>query len=176
MQVEDVMTRDVVSIDSDENIYEACKIFSKFHVGCLVVMKNEIIVGIITERDTINRLILKNKNPNDTKVRDIMTPNIKTIHALAPLEKAATIMKENKIKKLPVVLNNEIVGIITETDLTRTINTFTENVEELTNFYLKSKESIDNIMHEWGNILYSLNGYRKETDEEDNLIIEKKVD
>ena len=155
MLVEEVMTRKVVSINCNKTVYDACKIFSKRHVGSLVVMDKEIIVGIFTERDTIERVIVENKDPKKTKVRDIMTPNIKTVHALAPLEKAAKIMKDNKIKKLPVILNNEIVGIITETDLTRTFDAYSEAVEELNRFYSESKDSIEKIIDEWGNILYN---------------------
>jgi len=176
MLVEEVMTRNVVSIDCNKTVYDACKTYSKFHVGCLVVMDKEIIVGIITERDTIERVIIENKNPKKTKVRDIMTSNIKTIHALAPLDKAAQIMKENKIKKLPVILNNEIVGIITETDLTRTIDAYSDAFEELTRFYTESKDSIEKIIDDWGNILYSLKGFKQLSDSKQGEVIKKEVE
>ena len=93
MLVQEVMTKNVVNIDSIKTVFEVCQEYSKYRVGSLVVMDKDILVGIITERDTIERVILKNKDPKKTKVRIIMTPNLKTIHALAPLEKAAKIMK-----------------------------------------------------------------------------------
>ena len=164
MLVQEVMTKNVLSIDSKKTVYEACKEYSKLRVGSLVVMDRDIIVGIVTERDTIERVILKNKDPNKTKIHEIMTPNIKTIHALAPLEKAAKIMKDNNIKKLPVILNNEIVGIVTETDLMRTIEAFSEAVEELTQFYNDSRNNLENMMDEWGNILIELKNYKKLAD------------
>jgi CBS domain-containing protein len=139
------MTRDVVTIDSNGTIYDACKLYNEKKVGSLVVMDNDIIVGIITERDIIERVILQKKVPNKTKIRDIMTHNIKTVHALAPLEKAALIMKEYKIKKLPVILNNKIVGIITETDLSQTIEAYSEAIEELTKLYNESNENAEKI-------------------------------
>ena len=175
MIVEEVMTKNVVTIDCNKSVYEACKIYSTHHVGSLVVMEKDIIVGIVTERDTIERVILQNKNPKKTKVRDIMTSNIKTVHALAPLNKAAKIMKENKIKKLPVILNNEIVGIITETDLTRTIDAYSGAFEELTRFYVESKDSIEKIIDDWGNILYSLKGFKQLTDNKQQETIKKEV-
>ncbi len=176
MLVEEVMTRKVVSINCNKTVYDACKIYSKHHVGSLVVMDKEIIVGIVTERDTIERVIVENKDPKKTKVRDIMTPNIKTVHALAPIEKAAQIMKEYKIKKLPVILNNEIVGIITETDLTRTIDAYSEAVKELNRFYTESKDSIEKIIDEWGNILYSLKGYKRLSDTGQSHKIKKEIE
>ena len=161
MLIEEIMTKNVVTIDCDKTVFEACTEYSKHKVGSLVVMDKNIIVGIVTERDIIERVILQNKDPKKTKIKEIMTQNIKTVHALAPLEKAAKIMKENNIKKLPVILNNEIVGIVTETDLSRTINAFSEAVEELTRFYVDSKENIERILDEWGNILISLKGRKK---------------
>jgi CBS domain-containing protein len=175
MLVEEVMTKEVVTIDCNKTVYDACKIYSKKRVGSIVVMDRDIIVGIVTERDTIERVILNNRNPNKTKIREIMSPNIKTIHALTPLEKAAQIMRDNNIKKLPVILNNEIVGIVTETDLTRTIEAFTEAIEELEKFYVDSKDSIEKILDEWGNILYSLNGSRKITEIKQENAKENKI-
>lgn len=161
MLVEEIMSRDVVSIQNNETVYDACKLYSEKKVGCLVVMDKDMIVGIVTERDIIERAVLRKKIPTKTKIRDIMSSNIKTVHALAPLEKAAYIMKENKIKKLPVILNNEIVGIITETDLSQTIEAFSEAVEELTRFYTESREDIEKIMDDWENIIYSIKGLKK---------------
>jgi CBS domain-containing protein len=170
MLVEEVMSRNIVSIDCNKTVLEACKIYSKNKVGSLVVMDKKIIVGIVTERDTVERVILQNKNPKKTKVKDIMSPNIITVHALAPLERAAQIMKESNIKKLPVILNNEIVGIVTETDLSRMIDAFSGAIEELIDFYTDSKNNIENIMNDWGNLLIKLQGYKKLAHEETDVL------
>ena len=173
MLVQEVMTRDVVTIDCKKTVYDACKIYSEIKVGSLVVMDRDIIVGIITERDIIERAILRKKNPEETKILEIMSPNIKTIHALAPIEKAVHLMKEHKIKKLPVLLNNEIVGILTETDLSQTVEFFSEALDELTNLYNESKEDIGKIMERWGNIVYNLKGLKKSTKSKTIQLIEK---
>ena len=173
MLVEEVMTKKVVSINSDRSVFDASKDYFKHRVGSLVVMDNNIIFGIITERDIIEKVILQNRDPKNTKIREIMTSNIKTVHALAPLEKAAKIMKDNNIKKLPVILNNEIVGIVTETDLTHTIEAFSEAVEELARFYNDSRENIEKMLDEWGNILVGLKGFKKLTESRElNLLKE----
>ena len=160
MLVEEIMSRDIVSIDCNKTVYDACKVYSQNKVGSLVVMDKNITVGIVTERDTIERVILENRNPKTTKVRDIMSKNLITIYALAPIEKAAKIMKENGIKKLPVIMNNEIVGILTETDLSRTIDAFSEAIGNLFEFYGDSRETIEKIMDDWGNLLISLKSYK----------------
>ena len=173
MLVEEIMTRNVVKIDYNKSVYDACKIYKDKKVGCLVVIDKDMIVGIVTERDMIERVILENRNPQDTSIMDIMSPNIRTVHALAPLEKAAKIMKENNIKKLPVILNNEIVGIITETDLTKTIDAFSDAVEELSSFFSESKNSIEKIMGEWEDIICSLKGYKKMSEDKEKESFKK---
>ena len=175
MLVEEVMSKDIVNIDCNKTVFDACKVYSKHKVGSFVVMDKNIIVGIVTERDTIERVILQNKNPKITKVRDIMSPNIITVHALAPLERAAQIMNESKIKKLPVVLNNEIVGIVTETDLSRTIDVFSGAIEELINFYTDSKNNIEKFLDDWGNLLIKLKGYKKLTHYKETDVLTKEV-
>ncbi|MEF8879080.1 MAG: CBS domain-containing protein [Candidatus Thermoplasmatota archaeon] len=155
------MTKDILTIDSDESVLEACKEYSEHNVGSLVVKNNGIVVGIVTERDIIQNMILSKGDPKDTKIKEIMTPRIKTVHALANVEKVAAIMKENQIKRVPVVLNNEIVGIVSETDISQTIYAFSEAIEEMTELYQESRETLENIIEEWGNIIVKLKNYKK---------------
>jgi len=117
MFVKDIMAKKVISIEHDETVLGACNKYKEYRVGSLVVVNAGVIVGIITERDIIERVVVKQKNPKKTKVEDIMSKNIITIHASAKIEQAAELMRKHKIKKLPVILNNEFVGIITVTDL-----------------------------------------------------------
>lgn len=173
MLVEEVMTRDIIRVDSNKTVYDACKLYSKIRVGSLVVMNNDITVGIVTERDVIEKAILQNKDPKKIKVKDIMSPNLITVHALSPLERAAQIMKESNIKKLPVILNNEIVGIVTETDLSRTIDIFSGAIDELIDFYSNSKNSIEKIMDDWGDLLIKLKSYKKLEENKEIKILKK---
>jgi len=122
------MTKKVETIDSHETVFEACEKFQEYKLGSLVVVEDKIIVGIITERDVIKQIILERKNPQNTLVKDVMTPNLKTINSLAKIEEASQIMKINDIKKLPVVYNNYLVGIITESDISRAIDIMQKNI------------------------------------------------
>jgi CBS domain-containing protein len=131
MLVKDIMTPNVVTIESGESVLEACKRYKDFGVGCLVVMNNKLVVGILTERDIIERILVDEKNPKQTNVEDIMSKNIKTIHAAARIEQAAEIMKTYKIKKLPVILNNEIVGIVTATDIANNMQNFSKEIKQI---------------------------------------------
>jgi len=119
MLVKEVMTKNVITIESDKTVFDACNIYKDSKVGCLIVTKNSDCIGIVTERDIIERTICKHKNPELTLVKEIMSSDIKTVHALDTIEKAIDLVKEYKIKKLPVIINDDVVGIITVTDISR---------------------------------------------------------
>ena len=102
------MTKNVKNIDINETVYDACKMYSELKVGSLVVMDKDMIVGIVTERDIIERIILANKNPKTTKIQDIMSHNIKTIHATASIEKAAMIIRNRLIRLLDKLAFDDI--------------------------------------------------------------------
>ena len=161
MLIEEIMTKNVITVDCNKTVLDACKTFSKRRVGSLVAMEGKMIVGIITERDIVNEMILAKGDPKTTLVKEIMSTNIKTIHALTPIEKAVDIMKENNIKKLPVVLNNEIVGIVTVTDISRALAFFTDTIKKLSFFYERNKEQIEKIIADWDQIISTLKPFEE---------------
>jgi CBS domain-containing protein len=119
MLVKEIMTKDVITIDSDKTILNACNIYRDLKVGCLLITENDHCIGIVTERDIIERTICEHKDPEITIISDIMSHDIKTVDALNTIEDTLKIMMENKIKKLPVIHNDHIVGIITVTDISK---------------------------------------------------------
>ena len=119
MLVKEIMTKRVITIDKDKTILDACNKYRDFKVGCLIVKDNEECVGILTERDIIERTICQDINPKTTLVSEIMSSDIKTVHALETIETTIELMKKYDIKKLPVITEDGIVGIITVTDISR---------------------------------------------------------
>lgn len=119
MLVQEIMTKNVVTINSDKTVFNACNIYRDKKIGCLVVTKDNFCIGIITERDLIERTICLRKNPEKTKVSEIMSSDIKTIHALDTVEHTIDILHKYHIKKLPVVSDDKIIGIITVTDISK---------------------------------------------------------
>lgn len=117
MLVNEIMTKNVVTIDSDDTVFDASVKYRDNKVGCLVVTEKESCVGIATERDLIEKTICFHKDPKKTKIGEIMSADIKTIHPLETLEEALSIMNKFKIKKLPVISEKDLVGIITITDI-----------------------------------------------------------
>lgn len=131
MLVHEIMTKKVELIDSHEPVIDACKKYKELKLGSLVVKDGDMIVGIITERDIVEKIILNEKNPKNTLVKDVMTPNVKTVSSFSTLEEAVDIMKENKIKKLPVIYNHVVVGIITENDITHALEIYKKSTNAL---------------------------------------------
>jgi CBS-domain-containing membrane protein len=117
MLVRDVMNRNVIATRPDVKIKEAVKIMNKLSIGSLVVLdeKNNI-VGIVTERDIL-KSIEKDIDPEINEVKDIMSKNVKTVSSDTDVKDAVDIMLKYKIKKLPVVDNGNLVGIITTSDI-----------------------------------------------------------
>jgi len=111
------MTKNVLVTNPTLSIRDAAKVMAEHRIGCLVVIEDEKIVGIITELDIIWKVVAGDKDPNTTTVRDIMTKEVHIIRADQSLEEASHIMVEHEIKKLPVVEGDHLVGIITATDL-----------------------------------------------------------
>ncbi len=131
MLVEEAMTKNVIAIHKEKKVLDACNMYRERNVGCLLVTDSQgDCVGIVTERDIIERTICAHLDPEKTQVHEIMTSDIKTVPAKAKLEKAVEIMNEHNIKKLPVLQNGEVVGIITVTDLSRALPQLTKSSME----------------------------------------------
>lgn len=120
MLIKDIMSDRLVTVDVNDTVKKACDKYRDYRVGCLVVTDTDRIAGIVTERDVIERTICTDKNPNNTTVKEIMSSDIRTVDSYDRIEDAIEIMKKYKIKKLPVVTNDKLVGIITITDIAYT--------------------------------------------------------
>lgn len=111
MRVSDIMNK-VVAIDEDITIKAAAKIMTDRDIGSLIVLKGEKIKGIVTDRD-----ILRNINKGSQKIALVMSRDVITVDENESIDNAAIIMSENNIRKLPVVSDGKVVGIITATDI-----------------------------------------------------------
>ncbi len=115
MLVKEVMVRDVKTIEKGSTIQDAAKTMTSLRIGSLIVVgENGKMVGIITESDIL-KVVAQGKN-RSAKVDDAMTKKVFYAKPDDDLMDAVDTMLENKIKKLPVIENNALVGIITATD------------------------------------------------------------
>jgi len=111
MRVSDIMNK-VLVIDSDMSLKQAAGIMSSNGIGCLTFLKDDKIKGIITERD-----ILKNISNPRNKVSSVMTKKVVSVDVGEDLEEVISIMASNKIKKILIVENEKLMGIVTSTDI-----------------------------------------------------------
>jgi CBS domain-containing protein len=114
--VKDVMNKNVVVAKPIVTLREAAKVMGEMNMGSLVIMEEDKIVGIVTGTDIL-KAIGEGKDPDKVTISEIATKSVITIQADEPLEKAVDIMVKNKIKKLPVLMNEKLVGIITVSDI-----------------------------------------------------------
>jgi CBS domain-containing protein len=117
MQIKDIMKTDVKITGPRSTVQKAAERMSDYRIGCLVVVEKERMVGILTERDILTRLVAENLSASKTKVEDIMTTEVVMIEPERDVTDAAEIMTTRKIKKLPVISNNHLVGIVTLFDI-----------------------------------------------------------
>jgi CBS domain-containing protein len=127
--VKDVMTKTVASVNVNQTIFEAAELMSSRGISCVLVTDGEVPVGVVTERDIVGRVVAKRKSL-DLKVSVIMSSSLITVDPDASLKEAARLMSTNKIRRLPVLKKNKLVGIISASDFVRNLGkkTLTEEI------------------------------------------------
>jgi len=131
LMVRDVMTKAVKTVRIDSTIREVVQKMNKFDIGSIVVVDDRRPVGIITERDILRRIVEQYIDPSIVKVNEIMSQPLMTVDPDASIEESARLMAKKQIKKLPVVENGRLVGIITSMDIMRAAPKLVSILEEL---------------------------------------------
>jgi CBS domain-containing protein len=139
MLVKDVMNPEVKTIDPKASVKKAAEEMSKFRIGCLIVVSEEELVGIITERDIMTKLVAESKDAAKTTVKEIMTKDVVFIKPDADIEEASEAMIENHVKRMPVVFDSQLIGIITSMDIVNAQPKIIEQMGELLVFPKKKK-------------------------------------
>jgi CBS domain-containing protein len=122
MKVSDIMKKAVVVDDSSITLKQAAKIMTERKIGSLIILKEDKIIGILTESDVVKDIDSINK-----KLSELMSKDIISIDKNSIIEDAARLMKQNKIKRLPVLDGKNLVGIITATDIIQSSNELNED-------------------------------------------------
>ncbi len=120
----DLMSRDVVTISSDERAVLAAKVMAENSISCVVVTDNDAVVGILTERDFLRKAVAKKMDFNRIRVAEIMSYPVVSISPDLSILEASSIAAEKHIKQLPVLKEGHLVGIITQTNLIQALTSY----------------------------------------------------
>ena len=129
--VRDIMMRNVKTVRTDDSVHAAVLKMNKFQIGSVIVTNNGRAVGIITERNVLERVVEPRLDPGTIWAKDIMSSPLVTVGPNDAVEEAAKIMAQKRIKKLPVVDGDKIVGVISTSDIVRANPTQIGILEEL---------------------------------------------
>ena len=129
MRVKDCMCRHVVQATPETNLKEIAKLMESNEIGCVPICNNESrVIGFVTDRDIITRCVATSKNCADTKASEIMPTHVIKTTPETDAGEAARTMSTNQVRRLPVIEDGKIVGMLSIGDLARNNNISSSNV------------------------------------------------
>ncbi len=127
MEVQEIMSRKIVTVSPDENAALAARLLSRYNIGALPVCTREgKLKGMITDRDIVLRCVATGEEPEGTRISNIMTRKVFSISAEDPVEKAASLMAREQIRRLPVEEKGKVIGMISLGDIAKARSYSTE--------------------------------------------------
>jgi len=161
--VHDAMTSSVITADPKTTVVDAAVLMSRFKIGSIVVASETEPEGLITESDIIEKVVSKNILASDITIGQVMTKNLIIIDPGSELNQAARLMAKNNIRRLPVVNNGILVGILTSTDVLMVSPELTELLVENARMenqgYLNTERSVPGVCELCGNYVEYLDVY-----------------
>lgn len=122
MRIKDVMKKNLVSIDGERKVTDACKLMGKLHIGSVLVTLENKPYGIFTERDLLSNIVAKGLDIKKAKVKNYASHPLITVDGKYSVRECARIMSDMKIRRLIITSRGEIRGIFTASDLARVIS------------------------------------------------------
>ncbi|MFA9187900.1 CBS domain-containing protein [Flavobacterium magnesitis] len=135
-QILSVKGNEVHSILSSITVYEALRIMGERNVGAVLIIEDNVLKGILSERDYARKIALKNKSSRDTFVHEIMDTDLITVTPTDDLDYCMDLITNKRIRHLPVLLENEVVGIISIGDVVKTIMENQKNTIDYLDSYI----------------------------------------
>ena len=127
----------VYSISPGDTVYDALKLMAEKNVGALLVLDGDRLAGLISERDYARKIVLKDKLSRETKVKEIMTTDVLTVTPAMDLYECMELITEKRMRHLPVVEKDRVLGIISIGDIVKGIIDHKESVIEQLESYIK---------------------------------------
>ena len=117
-QIRDIMRKNVITIEYDKNALEAACLISEKDISFLVIMENGSPIGVLSESDFVRRLAADDKKSSEVMISEIMSRKFRWVEPETKIEDAIQKMLNNNIRRLIILENGKLVGVITQTDLT----------------------------------------------------------
>jgi len=131
LHVKDVMVTNLITIEAGATVKKAAELMDKHDIGCLIVVSFGNPIGIITERDMLRRVLLQKRDLGKTKVGNIMSAPLLTASPKTDIREAVRLMNERRIKKLPVIEDGQLIGLVSLTDVMRSLAYFEHVISSL---------------------------------------------
>jgi CBS domain-containing protein len=131
----------VYSIVSSITVYEALKVMGEKNVGAVLVIEDNVLKGVLSERDYARKIVLKNKASKDTLVHEIMARDVVTVKPTDNLDYCMELMSTKRIRHLPVLENNAVLGVISIGDVVKSIIEIQKETIQYLDSYISGKKS-----------------------------------
>ncbi len=139
MKVKDIMTKNIAYINPSSTIVEAAQLMQKHNVGSIPVCDKNGVIGIVTDRDIVVRNVAHGKTPQSTMVKDVMTSQVTSVTPETDVSEASKIMSRDQIRRLPVVENNQLIGMVSLGDFAVDERSYTEASEALADISIPAR-------------------------------------
>ena len=127
--------RKLITVSSTASIFDALKIMAESNIGCLIVLEGDSYVGIFTERDYARKIVLEGRSSDTTTVNEIMISDLPMLNMNDTIELCSKLMTEKTLRYLPVFENNQLVNVISQSDIIKyTIDSQKSLIEHLQNY------------------------------------------
>ncbi len=144
MKVRDIMTKPAIHISPAESVEVAARTFAQYNIGALPVCGNDgKLCGVITDRDLVTRCVASGKAPSDTMVQEVMTGQVMSVQPDMEIGVAAHLMGRQQVRRLPVVENGKLCGMVSLGDLAKREESVMDAADALTDIS-------DNVSHRSG--------------------------
>ena len=121
--VADIMSSPVITIGVDAKVIDAAKIMAGKKIGSIIIMEGDRAVGIVTERDLLERVLGEGKDPSKVVMRDVMSSPLISIGKNTAILEAMRVMRRHDIRRLTVIEGEQLIGIVTERDILKAVVT-----------------------------------------------------
>jgi len=125
------MVTNLITIDAEATVKKAAELMDKHDIGCLIVVSYGNPIGIVTERDMLQRILLQKRDIAKTRIGNIMSAPLIATSPQTDIRDAVQLMNERRIKKLPVIDEGELIGLVSLTDIMRSLAYFEHVISSL---------------------------------------------